>query len=137
MPDLGRAFFSQYDRDYVESVRAIFYLMGGQKIPGRTDYSGPLSAGDGRFRRAEVFVRSRLDLNKDQCAVAIDHDQVDFARLAEEIPCEGFETLAFKESLGVFLAPSAELCFVRQKDMLVQPGDSTQISSDLTNRRQI
>lgn len=135
MPDLGRAFFSQYDCDHIESVRPIFYLVGGQKIPGRTDHPGSLGAGDGRFGRAEIFVRPGLDLDKDQRAVAIDHDQVDFTRFAEEISCEGFETLAFEESLGVFLAPPAELCFVRQKDMLVQSGNSTQISSDLTNRR--
>ncbi len=137
MSDLGRALFSQYDGDHVESARAIFYLMGGQKIPGRTDYPGPLGAGDRRFRRAEIFVGPGLDLDKGQRAVAIDHDQVDFARFAAEISREDFEALAFEESLGVLLAPSAELCFVRQKDMLVQSGNSTQIPSDLTNRRQI
>ena len=137
MSDLSRAFFSQYDCDHIESVRAVLDLVRSQKISGRTDYPGPLGAGDGRFRRAEVLGRPGLDLDKDQRAVAIDHDQVDFARFTEEISREGFETLAFEESLGVFLAPPAELCFVRQKDMLVQSGDSTQISSDLTNRRQI
>jgi len=137
MSDLGRAFFSQNDRYHVESVGAIFYLVGGQKVPGRTDHPGPLGAGDGRFGRAKVLVRPGFDLDKDERAVAIDHDQVDFARFAEEVASEGFETLAFEESLAVFLAPPAELCFARQKGVLVQSGNSTQISSGLANPQQI
>ncbi len=137
MSDLGRAFFRQYDRYHVESVRAVLNLVRSQKISGRTDYPGPLGAGDGRLGRAEVLVRSRLDLDKDQRAVAIDHDQIDFARLAEEISRERLETFAFEESLAVLLAPAAQPRFIRQQSAIIQPGNSAQISNGLANPQQI
>jgi len=137
VPDLGRAFLSQNDRDDVESVGAIFYLVGSQKMPGRTDHPGPLGAGDGRFGRAEVLVGPGLDLDKDQRAVAIDHDQVELAHLAEVISRERLETFAFEESLALFLAPAAEPCFVRQKGAFVCPGNPLQKLSGMANRRQI
>ena len=137
MSDLGRAFFSQYDCDHIESVRAVLDLVRSQKISGRTDYPGPLGAGDGRFRRAEVLGRPGLDLDKDQRAVAVDHDQVDFARFTEEIASERLETFAFEESLAVFLAPSAEPRLIRRQSAIVQPRDSTQISNGLANPQQI
>lgn len=120
MSDFGRTFFSQHDCNHVESVRTIFYLMGGQKIPGRTSHPCLFGPSDGRFGRAEIFACPGFDLNKDQCAVAIDHDQIDFTCLAEKISREGFEALAFEESLGVFLAPAAQPRFVGQQSAFAQ-----------------
>ena len=112
MSDLGRAFFSQYNCHYVEAVRAVFYLMAGQKVPGRTCHSGSLGTGDGRFGRAEVLACAGLDLDESQRAVGIDHDQIDLACLTEKIASEGFETPASKELFGVSFAPAAQLRFV-------------------------
>lgn len=112
MPDLGRAFIRQHNRHYIIAVRATLYFMAGQEIPGRTDYSGPLGAGDGRFGRAEVLACTGLDLDEDQRAVSIDHDEINLTGFAEKIASEGLETLACEELLGVFFAPAAELRFV-------------------------
>ncbi len=69
--------------------------MGCKKITSGPYQSGFLGGCDRRFGRAESFVRSGSDLDEDDGPVGINHNQVDFAGLAGEVACEGFEAFSF------------------------------------------
>ena len=105
---LWPAFFAEHDCHHVESKRAILDIVAGKKVACRPQHPVFLGGSDRRFGLAEILVRSGFYLDKDNCPIGIDHNQVDFARLTGEVPHEHFEALASQESLAAFLAPLAE-----------------------------
>jgi len=114
-----RAFFARHDCYYVEAKGPVLDIVGGKKIAGRPVHPGLLGLRDRRLRRAEILARPGLDLDKDECPVTIDHNQVDFAGLAGKIAGERFETFAFEEFLAAFFAPSAERVFIGRQYVFV------------------
>jgi hypothetical protein len=113
MPDSGGAFFSQDDGDNIETKRAVLDLMRSEKIPGGAEHTDFLGGSNSRLGRAEVFVRPRLDLDKNERPIIVDHHPVDLTCLASEIARERFKAFAFKKSLATFLTPSAEQFRIR------------------------
>jgi hypothetical protein len=112
--------FSQYYYYYVEAKRAVLDVIGGKKEACRPEHPGLLGFGDNRLRRTEILVSPCLYLDKDKRAVSIDHNQVDFARLAGEVASKRFEAFMFKEFLAAFFTPSAAQLFVRRRPAFVR-----------------
>jgi len=111
MSYLGTAFIIQYDCYHVESKGPVLDIIGGKKIAYRPEHSGFLCRGYRRLGWAEVLVRPGLYLDKDERAVAVDHNQVDFPAPAGEVAGERFETFTFEELLAAFFTPSSEQLF--------------------------
>jgi hypothetical protein len=115
--------FSQYYYYYVEAKWPVLDVVGGKKITCRSEHSGLLGFSDNRLRRkvshtggrTEILIRPGLDLDKDKRPVTVNHNQIDFARLAGEVASERFEAFAFEEFLAVFFTPSAEPLFISQR----------------------
>ncbi len=69
--------------------------MGRKKIAGGPEQSGLLGGGDGRLGGLESFGGFGSYLDKDDRAVGVNHNQIDFAGLAGKVAGEGFEAFAF------------------------------------------
>ncbi len=98
----------------IKAKGAIFYIVGCKKILSCPEQPGFLGRCDGRFDWSKGFIGSGSDLNKDHGAVGINHNQVDFAGLAEEVASEFFEAFSFQKPQAAFFTPPAEQCPVGQ-----------------------
>jgi len=88
MSYLRSAGLAEHDCHHVKAERAVLYIMRGQKITSGPQQPHFFGMGNGIFGRAKTFVSFGPDLDKNDGAVGIDHDQVDFASLAGKIASE-------------------------------------------------
>jgi hypothetical protein len=101
-------------RNYIEAKGAVIYIVGCKKILSSPEQPGFFRMCDGRFGWSKGFIGSGSDLNKNQGAVGINHNQVDFAGLAGEVASEFFEAFPFQKPQAAFFTPPAEQCPVGQ-----------------------
>jgi hypothetical protein len=102
-------------------------MVGCKKVAGGPLQSGFFGRGDGILDLGEFFIRPGSDLDKDDAAVMIDHDQVYLAGPAGKISREDFEAFAFEELFAAFLAPPAEQPAVGQKPASVDEQISDEV----------
>jgi len=88
MSYLWSAGSAKYYGDNIKAKGTVLYIMRGQKIAGGPQQLHFFGMGDGIFGWAKAFLGFGPNLDKDDGAVGIDHDQVDFAGLAGEIASE-------------------------------------------------
>jgi hypothetical protein len=112
---LGPADLAHHDGHHVKPKGAVLYVMGSEKITGGPKKFCPLGRCDGLFGQAKTFIGFGSYLDKNDCPIAIDHDQVDLAGLAGEVAGERFEAFTFEKFLSAFFAPSAKQFAVRQQ----------------------
>ena len=98
----------------IKAKGAVLYIVGCKKILSSPEQPGFFRMCDGRFGWSKGFIGSGSDLNKDDGAVGINHNQVDFAGLAGEVASEFFEAFSFQKPQAVFFTPPAEQCPVGQ-----------------------
>ena len=79
-----------------------------------------LGRGDRGLGGTEPLIRPRADLDEDERAVGIHHDQVQLAHLAGVVADEGPQALVLEEPLAASLAPPAELGPVAQQPASIQ-----------------
>ena len=108
MSYLGAAGWRQHYRNNIKAKGAVFYIVGCKKILSGPEQSGFLGRCDGRFGWPKGFIGSGSDLDKDDGAVGINHNQVDFAGLAGEVASEFFEAFSFQKPQAVFFTPFPE-----------------------------
>ncbi len=101
-------------RNNIEAKGAVLYIVGCKKILSSPEQFGFLGKCDRRLGWPKTFIGSGFDLNKDNGPVGIDHNQVDFAGLAEEVASEFFEAFSFQKPQAAFFTPPAEQCPVGQ-----------------------
>ncbi len=106
--DLRSACAAQDYRDDIEAARTVLYIIAREEISGGSFQSVFFGRCDGILDIGEFFVGLGSDLNKDDTAVGIDHDQVKFAGFTAKISSECFEPFAFEELLALLFSPSAE-----------------------------
>jgi hypothetical protein len=82
MSYLWPAGLAQYYSDDIEAKGTILYVVRGEKILRRPEQFCSLGLRDGFLGRAEGLIGSGSDLDKDDGAIGIDEDKVDFARFA-------------------------------------------------------
>jgi selenocysteine lyase/cysteine desulfurase len=92
----------------IKTIRAVLYIVGCKKIACGPEQSGFFDGRDDRLSRLETFIGSRFYLDKDDGAVTINHNQIDFAGLAGKVPRELFQAFASKVPFAAFFTPSAE-----------------------------
>ena len=112
---LRSAGLAQNYRNNIEAKGTILDIVTCEEITRGSLQFCFFSRGDGRLDFGEFFIRSRFDLDKDDTAVGIDHNQVYFAGFTGKITSENLEAFAFEKFLAAFLAPSAEQFSVGQK----------------------
>jgi len=108
------ACLAKYYRNDIEAKRAVLYIVGCKKVLSSPEQLGFLGGCDGRFDWFKGFIGSGFDLNKDDGAVGINHNQVDFTGFAGEVASEFFEAFSFQKPQAVFFTPPAEQCPVGQ-----------------------
>ena len=79
----------------VKTIRSVLDFVSCEKITGGSGQSGLLGGGDGRLGGLESFGGFGSYLDKDDRAIDIDHNQIDFAGFAGEVAGEPFEAFAF------------------------------------------
>jgi hypothetical protein len=87
------AWWSGLAEDYrydVEAKGSVFDVVGCKKITGRSEQSGFFGRCDDRLDRLETLIGPGLDLDKDNGAVSLDHDKVDFTGFGGEISGQFF-----------------------------------------------
>ena len=120
MPYLNRAGLTENYRNNIEPARPIRYLIRRHKI---TCHAGQLvlfGLRDDRLHRLKILLSSGLYLDKNNGPAAVDHNQIDFPRLAGVIIRQPPEALFFKEDFAAPLTPSAEQFAVSQQFLSVQ-----------------
>lgn len=115
MSDLWSAGLAEDNGDHVESERAVVDVMRCKKIMGGLESLFFFGGGDDGLGGTEGFVCSGFYLNKNDTAIGIDHNKVDFAGFAQEVAGEGFEAFSFQEFFAASFAPSAEACSIGQQ----------------------
>jgi len=88
VPYLRSAGSAEHYRDDIKAKRTVLYFLACKKItrgPQQLHFFGMC---DGFLRRAKAFVSLGSDLDKNDGAVGIDHNQVDFAGLAGKVASE-------------------------------------------------
>jgi len=86
---------AKHYRNDIKTKGSVLYVVRCEKITGGSGQSGLLGGGDGRLGGLESFGSFGSCLDKDDRAIDIDHNQIDFAGLAGEVAGEGFEAFAF------------------------------------------
>ena len=81
--------------DDVKSIRAVVDFVGGQEIAGGPEGFGFFCGRDDGLRRLKRVIGSGFHFDEDDGAVAIGHNQVDFAGFAGEVSGECFEAFSF------------------------------------------
>jgi hypothetical protein len=114
MSYLRAAGWCQHYRNNIKAKGAVLDIVGCKKILSSPEQPGFFRMCDGRFGWPKSFIGSGFDLNKDNGAVGIDHNQVDFAGLAGEVASEFFEAFSFQKPQAAFFTPPAEQCPVGQ-----------------------
>lgn len=95
MSDLCGAGSAEDYCNNIKAKRAIFYIMGREKILGGPGQFGFLGGCDGRFGRAKTFVSSGPYLDKDNATIGIGHNKVNFAAFAGEVARQFPKAFAF------------------------------------------
>ncbi len=108
MSYLFAAGLAEYYRHDVEATRSGLYIVGSEKITGCFAEFGLFGLCDDRLGRLEEFIDSCFYLNKDDDALVVDHNEVDFAGLAGEVGGKFPEAFSREESPAAFFTPSAE-----------------------------
>lgn len=111
----GTACVAEDDGDDVESVWAVFDLVGGEEITGCSGEFAHFVGGDDGFGGCEILTCSGFYFDEDDGAVRGHHDEVDFACLAGKVAGEGLEASAFEEFFAASFAPSAEVFWVGEE----------------------
>ena len=91
---LGPVFAKDYGKN-IESERSILYIVGRKKITGGPEESIFLCRCYNRFGRGKGFIGSGLYLDKNNRAVGIDHNEVDFTGFAGEVSGKLSKALSF------------------------------------------
>jgi len=92
----------------IETVWPILNPVRRKKIPRCLCHLLHLRCRNNLFRWRKLLICSGLDLDKDNRAVAIDHNKVDFTGLAGEITRKRLKPFSFEEFLALPLSPFAE-----------------------------
>jgi len=71
--------------DDVETAGAILYIILSKEIAGGFNHAGFLGKSDGRFCGCEGFIGPGFYLDKNNSAIGIGHDQVEFAGFTGKI----------------------------------------------------
>ena len=95
MSDLCGAGLANNYCNNIKTKRAIFYIMGCEKILSGPGQFGFLGGCDGRFGRAKTFVSSGPYLDKDNATIGIGHNKVNFAGFAGEVARQFPKAFAF------------------------------------------
>ena len=85
MSYLWAAGLAEYDGNDIKAKRAVLYIVRGEKIACGPEQSGSLGLCDGCFGRAKGLIGFGSDLDKDDGAISIDHNKVEFAGFAGEV----------------------------------------------------
>jgi hypothetical protein len=104
----------------IKAKRAIFYIMGCEKILGSPGQFGFLGGCDRRFGRAKTFVGSGPYLDKNNTSIGLGHNEVNFTGFAGKVARQLPKALAYKILLAASLAPSAEQLPIGQKPASVK-----------------
>ena len=86
---------AEYYGNDIKAKGPAFYIVRGEKIPCGPEQSGSLGMCDGCFGRAKGLIGFGSDLDKDDGAISIDHNKVDFAGFAGEVGGERSEAFTF------------------------------------------
>ena len=95
MSDLCGAGSAEDYCNNIKAKRAIFYIMGCEKIPSSAGQLVSLGGCNNLLGRTETFVSSGLYLDKDNASIGISHNEVNFAGFAGEVARELFKASAF------------------------------------------
>jgi len=95
MSYLCGAGLAEHYRNDVKTKGSVLDIVGRKKIAGGPEQSGFFGGRDDGLGRPETFIGPRFYLDKDDRAIDIDHNQIDFAGLAGEVAGEPFEAFAF------------------------------------------
>ena len=90
MPYLYRAFSAKNYCNKIKAAWSILNILSGKKIIGCSGQLCLFCGCDDGFDRLEAFIGTGLYLDKNDRAVGIDHNKVDFARPAGKIMGEFF-----------------------------------------------
>ena len=94
--------------DNVEAEGSVVDVVGGEKVAGGLGQSCFLWGCDDGLSGCEAFVGPGFYLDKNNRAIGVDHNKVDFTGFAGEVAGEFFEAFSFEEFFAAFFAPSAE-----------------------------
>ncbi len=94
--------------DDVEAKGSVLDVVGGEKVAGGPGQSCFLWGCDDGLGGCEAFIGSGFYLDKNERAIGVDHNKVDFTGFAGEVAGEFFEAFSFEEFFAAFFAPSAE-----------------------------
>ena len=86
----GAGVFVEDNRNYIETIRAVFYIIGCEEIAGGAEQSGFLGLCYRIFGRGEIGVGFCSYLDEYNGAIGVDHDQVDFTGPAGEVASKLF-----------------------------------------------
>ena len=86
---------AEHYRNNIKTKGSVLYLVSCEKIACGPEQSGFFSWRDDGLSRPEIFIGPTFYLDEDNRAVAINHNQIDFAGLAGEVASELFEAFAF------------------------------------------
>lgn len=95
MSYLRPAGLAQYYSNDIEAKGAILYVVRGEKIACGPEQFCSLGLRDGFLGRAKGLIGSGSNLDKDDGAIGIDKDKVDFAGFAGEVGGELSEAFTF------------------------------------------
>ena len=108
MADFGGTLFSYRYRNNIEAVWPAINIVRKKKITRGLYHFVYFRLVDYRLRRRKFLIKPGLDLHKHNRPVAIDHNKVDFARLAGVIASERFKSFSFEKFLALPLPPFTE-----------------------------
>jgi hypothetical protein len=106
--------FAKYDGYDIKTQRLIFDAIGFEEYPGGSVHFMAFFSIDGGVCRGYGFIATGLDFDKNNSALAICNDQVDFAIGAAVVAGECFLAFGFEIFLAALLTPPAEFLRVSQ-----------------------
>lgn len=95
MSYLWSAGLAEDNGNNVKAKRPVVNVMRCKKITGGPGGLSLFCGGDDGLGGIEGFVCSGFYLNKNDTAIGIDHNKVDFAGFAQEVAGEDFESFSF------------------------------------------
>ena len=114
MSYLGWAGLAEDYGDDVEAKGSVVDFVGGEKVAGGPGQSCFLWGCDDGLGGCEGLTGPGFYLDKNNRAIGVDHNKVEFTGFAGEVAGEFFEAFSFEEFFAAFFGPSAEELWVCQ-----------------------
>ncbi len=95
MVDFGQAGLAKHYGNDIKAEGSISYIVNCKKVSTCPEEFFFFAGRNSWFRRDESIVGSGSNFDKDDGFIVVNHNQVDFAGFAGEVPCEGFQTFIF------------------------------------------